>query len=84
MGGVTRVIGWNGPVFSRAGVAAGRSAHRRHQFLEAHQVQHPFEVVGQRREAPFALHPRQALQQKVGVTKIALDGPEGMLGQSFS
>jgi len=67
MGGVIRVIGWNGPAFLRAGVAAGLSSHRRHQFLEAHQVQHPFEVVGQRRQAPFALHLRQALEQKVGV-----------------
>ena len=50
------------PVFLRADVAAGLSAHRRHQFLEARQVQHPLEVIGQRRETPFALNLRQTLE----------------------
>jgi hypothetical protein len=58
--------------------------HRRHEFLEAHQVQHAFEVVGQRRQAPFALNLRQSLEQKVRVTKPALDRPKGMLGQRLA
>ena len=73
MEAVIRVIGSNGSLFSRAGVADGRSAHRRHEFLEAHQVQHPFEVVGQRRQASFTPHLFQSFHQKVRVAKPALD-----------
>jgi hypothetical protein len=49
--------------------------------LEAHEVQYPFEVVGQGRQTPFTLNFGESLQQEMGVTKPALDGPEGMLGQ---
>jgi len=42
MGRVIRVIGWNGAISLRAGVAAGLSTHCGHQFLEAHKVQHAF------------------------------------------
>ena len=60
------------------------SGDRRHQFLEAHQVQHPLEVVGQRRETPFTLHLRQALEQKVRVAKPPIGRAEGMFGQRLS
>ena len=70
--------------FLSAGVAAGRSAHRRHQFLEAHPVQHPFEVVSQGRQAPLALHLGQAFEQKVRVAEPPLDRPGRMLGQCLS
>ena len=48
-------------------------AHRRHQFLEAHQVEHPFEVVGQGRHAPLRPYFHQPLEQKVRVAKPTLD-----------
>ena len=72
--------------FKRAAFFAGRRraellTHRRHEFLEAHQVQYPFEVVGQRGQAPFAPHFLQSLEQEVRVAKPALDGSKGMLGQ---
>jgi hypothetical protein len=46
--------------------------HRRHQFLKAHQVQHPFQVVGQGRQAPLRPYFLQALEQKVRVPKLPL------------
>ena len=66
------------------GVAAGRSAPRRHQFLEAHQVQHPFEVVSQGRQAPLTLNLGQAFEQKVRVAEPRLDRPERILSQCLS
>ena len=76
-------MGGSLPLFPRAGVAAGLSTHRRHQFLEADQVQHPFQIIHQRRQAPFALNFGEPFQQKVSITKPALDGSEGMLGQGL-
>jgi len=52
MRGATTLIRTGLPVFLRAGADAGLSTHRRHQFLEAHQIQHAFEIVDQRRQAP--------------------------------
>jgi len=56
----------------------------RHELVEAHQVQDPFEVVGQRHQAPFGPDLDQALEQKVGVPEEAFDRPEGMFAQLFS
>jgi hypothetical protein len=57
--------------------------HCRHQFLETHQVQHPFEVVSQRRQAPLRPHFHQTFEQKVRVAKPTLDGPKGMFANCF-
>ena len=72
------------PFFLCADVAAGLSSHRGHQFLEADEVEHPFEVVGQRRQTPFASYFGQSFEQEVGVAKPPLDRPEGMFGQRLS
>ena len=71
-------------VFCGPASPPGVLSHGRHQFLKAHQAQDVFEVVGQGGQAPFTLHFGQALEEKVGVTKPALDGAEGMLGQGLS
>ena len=44
-------------------------AHRRHQFLEAHQVQHPFEVISQGHQVPFAPDFLQSFHQKIAVAQ---------------
>ena len=55
---------------------------RRHEFLEAHQVQHPFEIVGQRRQAPFAVRTfSRPLSKKCVYPNHRLMRPEGMFGQ---
>ena len=55
--------------------------HRLHQFLEAHKVEHPFEVVRQRRQTPLRSYLRQALEQKMRVAEPSLDRAIGMFGQ---
>jgi hypothetical protein len=42
-------------------IVAGLSSQRGHQFLEADEVQHTFEVVGQGGQTPFAADLRQTL-----------------------
>jgi hypothetical protein len=77
MGAFTGVTGANEWKKGRRPPASGAlrhfHPHRGHQFLEAHQVQHPFEVVGQGRQAPLRPYFRQTFQQKVRVPKPALD-----------
>ena len=72
------------PAFRGPASPPGFLSHRRHQFLEVYQVQDAFEVVSQGGQTPFALNFGQALEEKVGVTKPAFDGAEGMLGQGLS
>ena len=55
--------------------------YRQHQFLEADQVKHPFEVVGQRHQTPFASDFHQPLHQKIRVAEKSFDGSEGMFTQ---
>ena len=61
-GGVRALIQSKLPLFPPAGAAAGLLTHRRHQLLEAYQVQHPLEVVRQRHQAPFRPHFHQPFQ----------------------
>ena len=42
--------------------AAGLSLRPLHRFLEAYQLQQPFEAVGQRHQAPFGLDLDLALE----------------------
>jgi hypothetical protein len=47
-------IGDDCPIFFKPKPASGLSTHSFHQFLKTHQIQHPFEVISQGGEAPFA------------------------------
>ena len=72
--GVTVVNEWKkGRCRPTSGPLRHFHPHRRHQFLEAYQVQHPFEIVGQGRQTPLRPHFYQPLEQKVRVPKPALD-----------
>ena len=85
MGAFTGVTGANEWKKGRRRPASGSlrdfHSHRLHQIREAHQVQHPFQVVGQRRQAPLRPHFHQPLEQKVRVPKPALDRLKGMFAQ---
>ena len=48
-----------------------------HQFLEAHQVEHPFEIVNQRRQAPFPPDFLQPLSKKCVYPNQRLMVPNG-------
>ena len=50
MGGLKRLL------TGKRAAPATLSTHRRHKLIEAHQVQHPFEIVNGRDQAPFAAH----------------------------
>ena len=71
-------------VFSRQKAAADPSTDCLHQFLKAHEVQYPLQIIRQRDQTPFGPHLLQTFEQEMRVAHAPLDGSERMLGQCLA
>src|SRR5580692_10354416 len=63
----------------RSTIGASLGHYRRHQRFEPHQIEHPSEIIGERRQTKLSADLLQPAHQECALIHPLLDGPEWML-----